>query len=126
MMTDSIRRERTLSQDEFHRFAALSGDDNPIHVNPTFAAGTRFGATVAHGLFLVSILRGLMDELVPGGTQVSQSVMFPAPTYAGAPMVFEAKITGRDHDLVTLAASVRRAEGGTETCLVETTLRQAA
>jgi len=34
---------------DFDRFARLTGDDNPIHCDPVFAATTHFGATVAHG-----------------------------------------------------------------------------
>ena len=41
---------RRFSQADFDRFARLSGDDNPIHVDPRFAARTRFGRTVAHAL----------------------------------------------------------------------------
>ena len=44
--------ERVFSQSDFDRFAALSGDDNPIHVNPEFAARSRFGRPVCHGMLL--------------------------------------------------------------------------
>ena len=61
---------RTFTQRDFDRFAALSGDDNPIHVDPAFAARTRFGRTVCHGMLLYStICRALTDELGPGFVQ---------------------------------------------------------
>ena len=44
----------TPTQDAFDRFAALSGDDNPIHVDPDFSARTRFGRTVSHGMLIYS------------------------------------------------------------------------
>ena len=37
--------EHAFAQDDFNRFAALSGDANPIHVDAAFAARTRFGPT---------------------------------------------------------------------------------
>jgi acyl dehydratase len=49
---ESIRR--VFSQSDFDRFAALSGDDNPIHIDPEFSARSKFGRTVAHGMFLYS------------------------------------------------------------------------
>jgi acyl dehydratase len=83
-MAAAARIERSFTQADFDRFARLSGDANPIHTDPAFAAATRFGCTVAHGLLLMSVLRGLIEQLVPGGRLVEQSVMFPAPTFTGA------------------------------------------
>ena len=87
--------ERSFSQDDFNCFARLSGDDNPIHVDPEYAALTRFGQTVAHGLLLCSVLRGLIETLAPGGHLAGQSVMFPAPTFAGEQMRFTATLAGK-------------------------------
>lgn len=73
----------TLSQADFDRFAELSGDHNPIHVDPAFAQATPFGATVSHGMLLFSRLRGLIAEHYPEKAFASQALMFPAPSYAG-------------------------------------------
>jgi acyl dehydratase len=74
----------SLTQKDFDRFAALSGDDNPIHVDPEFAARTRFGRTVAHGMLLyAAICRVLGTQLPgPGCRQLGQSLIFRHPTYA--------------------------------------------
>ncbi len=74
---------RSFTQDEFNRFAALSGDDNPIHVDPEFSARTHFGRTVSHGMLLYTALSGVLAECLPGAGQLAQELMFPAPTYAG-------------------------------------------
>ena len=37
--------KRSFTQQDFARFADLSGDNNPIHVDPQFSARTRFGRT---------------------------------------------------------------------------------
>lgn len=75
--------ERSLSQDEFNRFAEVSGDNNPIHVDPEFSARTRFGRTVSHGMLLYTVLWGMIQRQYPGARQVSQEMMFPNPAYAG-------------------------------------------
>jgi acyl dehydratase len=113
---DEVRLERTFTQADFDRFAALSGDNNPIHVNAAFSARSRFGRPVAHGLLLVSILRGLIERLVPGGRVVHQSIVFPAPTYAGEPMQFFASLANAQSDSVTVQLRVSRAACGTVTC----------
>jgi acyl dehydratase len=108
--------ERALTQDDFDRFAALSGDDNPIHTDPAFSEKTRFGRTVAHGLLLCSVLRGLVDQLVPGGQLAEQSVMFPAPTFAGEVMRFSAELTDPADPGAGIELRVQRVSDGRITC----------
>ncbi len=79
----TVTQERVLAQEEFNRFASLSGDDNPIHVDPEFSARTRFGKTVAHGMFLYSLIDSTLKRNFPGAVQVSQDLMFPEPSYVG-------------------------------------------
>ena len=67
-------------------FAVLSGDDNPIHVDPVFAARTRFGRTVSHGMLLYGLLCAALSEVVPGATHSAQELVFPAPTFADEPI----------------------------------------
>ena len=69
-----VTSSRTFTQADFDQFAALSGDDNPIHVDPDYAATTRFGSTVAHGMLLYGVICGLIDEDFPGSTEI-----FPLP-----------------------------------------------
>ena len=82
---ETIVRPLSFTQAQFDRFAALSGDDNPIHVDPTFAARTRFGRTVAHGMFLYAHVRRALGDIAPGASQAEQSLPFPAPTYTDEP-----------------------------------------
>ena len=71
------------TQDDFDRFAALSGDNNPIHVDPEFSARTRFGQTVAHGMLLYSTICRVLSTQYPGPgfLQIKQEMMFQNPTY---------------------------------------------
>lgn len=112
--------ERAFSQADFDAFAALSGDDNPIHVDPDFSARTRFGRTVAHGALLCSVLRGLVEALVPGGRQLGQSTMYPAPSPAGEPLRFEAETVGETAGRVRIRLQVSRVNDGEITCQGET------
>ena len=107
---------RTFTQAEFDSFARLSGDDNPIHTDPEFSARTHFGRTVAHGLLLCSLLRGVVDQLIPGGRMLEQSVMFPAPTFTDEPMRFQAAITRQEGSARELELSVTRVSDGEVTC----------
>lgn len=119
-MSRRIVRERTFTQADFDAFAKLSGDDNPIHVDPDFSARTRFGRTVAHGALLCSVLRGLVEEVVPGGRQLRQSTMYPAPSPAGEPLLFEAETLEETQDRVRIRLQVVRKADGEITCTGET------
>jgi len=51
---------RTLTQEKINRYASASGDHNPLHVDPGFAAGTRFGGTIAHGMLLLAYVSEML------------------------------------------------------------------
>ena len=82
-MSRTIVTHWTPSQQAFDRFAALSGDDNPIHVDPAFSARTRFGRTVSHGMLLYARIHALIGNAFPGCEHDLQTLMFPHPAYAG-------------------------------------------
>lgn len=95
---------RTFTQSDFDRFAQLSGDSNPIHIDPDFSAETRFGRTVAHGMLLFTVARGLLAQALPYHRLVSQSLKFPAPCFADED--FECKIHIEDEGELLAAASI--------------------
>ena len=51
---------KALSQEKIDRYARASGDFNPIHVDPAFAAATPFGGTIAHGMLLLAYLSEML------------------------------------------------------------------
>lgn len=89
---DTFEAKRLLRQEDFNRFARLSGDDNPIHVDPEFSARTKFGKTVAHGMYLYSLISGLLEEHLPGARPMSQELIFPAPSYAGEEITIRLRV----------------------------------
>lgn len=111
-----ISIDKVFSQADFDDFARLSGDDNPIHTDPDYCKDTRFERTVAHGLLLCSVLRGLIDQLKPGVRLSDQSVMFPAPTYADEPMRFAVTQTGNIDGINDLQLQVKRIKDNVVTC----------
>ncbi len=103
-----ISIERSLSQADFDAFAAVSGDNNPIHVDPDFSARTRFGRTVSHGMLLYTVLWGLVQKHYPGARQLSQTLMFPNPTYAGEPQRLTVKEISATDGRIVLSTQVMR------------------
>jgi acyl dehydratase len=107
--------KRVFVQSDFDRFAALSGDDNPIHIDPDFSARTRFGRTVAHGMFLYSTVCGVLGTHLPGpGTiQIEQELMFPTATPTSEEVEVRVEVTAVQpaEGLVDLTTLVIRPHG---------------
>ena len=108
-----ITRQKIFDQSDFDKFATLSGDDNPIHVDPAFSAGSRFGQTVAHGMLLYGHLWGLLNRYYPDAVQQAQDFVFPFPTFAGQEMTFRAEVieTVLDKKQALLATTIRNSAG---------------
>ena len=81
---------RTITQDEVDRFADLTGDHNPIHLDPGYAAGTPFGGTIVHGYLTLALVVPLMAEVVEvtgvatGINYGLDRLRFPAPVRVGS------------------------------------------
>ena len=117
-MTDAIipcEQNFMLTQDDFDRFARLSGDHNPIHVDPEFSARTSFGRTVSHGMLLFSVVRSLLAQTWPGSTLNRQSLMFPSPAYAGEALELVVEQQSAEGNRLILKTTITRPDG--ETCL---------
>lgn len=91
---DTACFRRILTQEDFNRFADLTGDDNPIHCDPVFAAKSHFGGTVSHGMLLYSLISKGFSEMIPGPgyVQLEQEFMFPNGTYTGEEIVITLRV----------------------------------
>jgi acyl dehydratase len=87
--------KRRFTQKDFARFADLTGDNNPIHIDPEFSARTRFGRTVAHGMLLYSSICRVLSIQWPGSglLQIKQEMMFQNPTYTDTEITVKLETT---------------------------------
>ena len=77
--------EKTVDQARIEMYAEASGDFNPIHVDEEFAAQTRFGGTIAHGMMIAAAISEMMTAAF--GTDWARSgrmkIRFRAPVKPG-------------------------------------------
>lgn len=114
---DAFSTERLVTDDLIRKFAEVSGDYNPIHLDDEFAAKTRFGRRIAHGMlsgaFISAVLGFEFKERKI--VYMSQSMKFTAPVFVGDTITATAAITNirTDKPIITLATTCTRHDGET-------------
>ncbi|MBO9332983.1 enoyl-CoA hydratase [Achromobacter pulmonis] len=95
---ESAAVERTLMLEDIQLFALLSGDLNPQHIDPDFAATTPYQEIVAHGMWGASLLSGVLGNQLPGPGTVyrSQALRFLAPIRVGDRLTVQVTVTAKD------------------------------
>jgi 3-oxoacyl-[acyl-carrier protein] reductase len=107
--------ERTFTEEDLDRFAELSGDFSPLHMDQGYAAATPFGGRVVHGMLLASLFSQLVGMQIPGrhALYLGQDLSFRVPVRVGEMVRASAKVTGKIEATrtVVLATEIRSAEG---------------
>jgi acyl dehydratase len=123
---------RTFTADDVEAFAGISGDRNPLHFDPDYAARTRVGRLVVQGGLTTGLFNALVAMRLPGAGSVflHQEWDYPAPVYVGDTVTAEAEvIEARSDKPITRLRCVARRDDGTEVlrgeCLVYTMLPDA-
>ena len=89
---------RTVTESDIVRFAGLSGDFNPLHMDESFAKETPHGTRIAHGMLTASIASGLAAQagLFDGTALALMAVQmkFTAAVYPGDTVQLALTVTG--------------------------------
>jgi acyl dehydratase len=102
---DSATFTKTITEDDVMKFAEVTGDFNPIHVNPEFAKTQMFGKQVAHGALSSGLISAVLGTKLfgPGILYAGQTVKFVKPVYFGdeltAIATVKEKLTKKDGKL---------------------------
>lgn len=74
---------KTFTDEDVQRFIAITSDVNPLHVDDAFAAKTRFGRRVLHGMLTASLFSTMVGMLLPGTGAIyrSQTLNFLLPVH---------------------------------------------
>ena len=82
---DTASISNVFEERDVFKFAEVSKDSNPIHLDPATAKQSIFGRRVVHGMLVASLFSGLLGVELPGeGTiYLGQSLSFKAPVFFG-------------------------------------------
>ena len=107
--------KRSFSEQDVNDFARLSGDFNPIHVDPEFAKTTIFGQRIVHGVLVSSLFSNLLAEKVPGKGSIylGQNFKFKKPVFFDQVITAKVEVINvrEDKPIVTLLTICTNEQG---------------
>ena len=77
--------QKQVSEQDITLFAILSGDTNPLHLDPEYAKTTQFGGCIAHGALCAVVISAAVATTIPGPGSIyaGQEMRFKKPVRAG-------------------------------------------
>ncbi|MDQ2861428.1 MAG: MaoC family dehydratase [Pseudomonadota bacterium] len=89
---------RTVAAADLDAFAAITGDDNPLHLDEVYAATTPFKGRIAHGMLAAGYISAVIGVKLPGpgAIYISQTLRFRRPVRIGDAVTARVEITALD------------------------------
>ena len=112
---DRASISKLITERDVIRFAELTGDINPIHMDKLYAEQTDFGERIAHGMLTASLISAVLGIKLPGpgNIYVSQSLKFRAPVKFGDIIEAEVEVVEKipERNRVHLKTTCRNQDG---------------
>ena len=90
----SAEMTKIITEEDVFLFAGITGDRNPVHISKEFAAKTRFGERIAHGMLTAGLISAVFGMKLPGpgSLYVSQTLSFLGPVKIGDEITARAEV----------------------------------
>ncbi|MEQ9447768.1 MAG: MaoC family dehydratase [Rhodospirillaceae bacterium] len=91
---------RPVTEMDVFKFADVSGDSNPIHLDEECASASVFKTRVAHGMLTASFISAVLGTKLPGSgaIYVNQSLKFKAPVKIGDRVTTRVEVAEKNPD----------------------------
>jgi acyl dehydratase len=107
-----IEFTEVISESMVEKFAKLSGDYNPHHMDESYAEKTKFKKRVCHGMLLASLFSRLTGMYLPGKHSLyfSQSLNFISPAFIDDNVTVEGEVVkiSRSTGLITIKTRITK------------------
>ena len=77
--------KKTITNEDIQKFAEVSLDFNPIHMDEEAGKNSIFGKRIAHGMISAGLISAVLGTKLPGegAIYMSQELKFMAPVFIG-------------------------------------------
>lgn len=118
---DSASFERAFTTEDVQAFAQLVGDENPLHTDESYAAGTPFKKPLVHGMLAGALCSTLVGMHLPGKRclYLRQTLSFKKPIFIGDNLLVKGVVTEKvvATRMLSVAISILR----DDVCVIEGT-----
>ena len=112
---ETARRTRKVTARDIELFTEISGDRNPLHCDPDFAARSRFGEIIVQGGVTSGLLNAVVASDLPGPGSVFLHVdwSFKAPVRPQDEITAEVEVleARQDKPITRLRTTITRHDG---------------
>lgn len=93
---DEFRHKFSYTQDDVDTYARISGDTNPLHIDPQAGKDSMFGRNIIHGFLGASVFTKIFGALwyADGHVYMSQNIKWIRPMFVDTD--YEAVITVKE------------------------------
>lgn len=97
-MSDAV--SHAVTDEDIVKFAEVTGDVNPVHLNEDYAKTTMFKGRIAHGIFGAGMISAVFGTKMPGPgcIYVHQNLKFRAPVMLGDTITATVTVTSKDEE----------------------------
>lgn len=97
---DTATIEKIITKEDVEKFAELSLDTNPVHLDPDYGKNSIFKDNIAHGMLVSSLISAVIANKLPGeGTiYMGQDLKFLKPVYFNDRCVAKVQVVEKRDD----------------------------
>ncbi len=110
--------EVTVTRDMVMKFAEVTGDFNPIHVDEEYAKNTKFGRCIAHGILIAGFFSRALVDTWGVGIYLGQEMKFTNPVYIGDTVLITVTLTGmRPEKRIGTVETIAKRKSNNDLCV---------